>query len=418
VYKITNGLVKYFDDYRNFLRPIYFIFLSRIINSMGAFVGPLMTLLLTDKIGLTTESSGAFVTISTALFVPASMIGGYFSDRFNRKYTLCLLTLMQAICYLICGFIEMSMKVPFLLLAASFFSSAAQSSSSAMTADLSDKNNRQCAFSLLYLGTNIGFSVGSLVAGFLYKKYLPLLFIGDALTTIISVIIIFINVPETKPEYDIDEEMLSNDFERAEEGSALVALLRRPQILMFGIISMLLSFSYSQVHFSLPLYSNTVFGADSGAKVFGTLMSTNGIVVVLMTIFIIGRTKKFDATFNVALSSVFWAVGLGMLYFVSSLGLMIVSTVLWTIGEILHATNVGVYIANNSPKSHRARFNSLYGIISGTGQAMGPIIIGKYLMDNPINNVWAITFFIALGCGTIMYFFNLYEKHYVNINEH
>lgn len=380
---------------------------------MGAFVGPLMTLLLTDKIGLTTEETGIFVTISTALFVPASMLGGYLSDRFNRKYTLCLLTFMQAICYFICGFIEMSMKVPYLLLAASFFSSAAQSSSSAMTADLSDKENRSGAFSLLYLGTNIGFSVGPLVAGFLYKNYLPLLFIGDALTTIISIIVIFINVPETKPRFDIEEEELSNDFERAEEGSALVALLRRPQILIFGIISMLLSFSFSQVHFSLPLYTNSIFGVDNGAKYFGTLMSTNGIVVVIMTIFIIGNTKKFDASFNVALSAVFWAVGLGMLYFVSSFAMMIVSTVLWTIGEILNATNVGVYIANNSPKSHRARFNSLYGIISGTGQALGPIIIGKYLLDNPIKNVWAITFFIALGCGVIMYCFNLYERtHY------
>jgi len=377
---------------------------------MGAFVGPLITLLLTDKIGLSTGEAGFYVTISTALFVPASMIGGYLSDRFNRKITLCVLTFMQAMCYLICGFIELSMTVPLLLLAASFFSSAAQASSGAMTADLSDKNNRQCAFSLLYLGTNIGFSVGPLIAGFLYKNFLPLLFIGDAVTTIVSVIVIFLNVPETKPVYIIDEEVLLEDFERAEEGSALEALFRRPQILVFGIISMFLSFSYSQVHFSLPLYSNAVFGIDKGARIFGVLMSTNGIVVVLMTVFIIGNTKKFDASFNVALSAIFWAVGLGMLYFVSTFGMMILSTIIWTIGEILNATNVGVYIANNSPKSHRARFNSLYGIISGTGQAMGPIIIGKYLLNNPIKNVWVITFFIAIGCGVIMYCFNIYEK--------
>lgn len=384
--------------------------MSRIINSIGAFVGPLITLLLTDKIGLSTEEAGVFVTISTSMFVPASMIGGYLSDRFNRKNTLCILTLMQALCFLICGFIELSMIVPVLLLAASFFSGAAQTSSGAMTADLSDKSNRQGAFSLLYLGGNIGFSIGPLIAGFLYRNYLPLIFIGDAVTTIVSIIIIYINVPESKPQFIIDEEVLLEDFERAEEGSAIAALVKRPQILVFGIISILVSFSYSQVHFSLPLYSNVIFGIDTGPKNFGALMSTNGIVVVIMTIFIIGNTKKFDASFNVALSAIFWAVGLGMLYYVSTFQMMIVSTVIWTIGEILHATNVGVYIANNSPKSHRARFNSLYGIISGTGQAMGPVIIGKYLLNNPIKNVWAITFFIAFGCGIIMYCFNIFEN--------
>lgn len=139
-------------------------------------------------------------------------------------------------------------------------------------------------------------------------------------------------------------------------------------------------------------------------------MSTNGVVVVLMTIFIIGKTKMFEASTNVAMSAVFWAVGLGMLYYVSSLGMMVLSTVLWTIGEILNVTNVGVYIANNSPKSHRARFNSLYWIISGTGQAMGPTIMGKYLLNNPIKNVWALTFFIALICSAAMFFFSINEK--------
>lgn len=408
--EIVQHFMDYFNDYRGLPKSIYFIFLSRIINSVGAFVGPLLTLLLTDKIGLSTAEAGVFVTMSTAVFVPASMLGGYLSDRFNRKNTLCLLTLFQALSYLACGFLQMSMTIPYLLLAASFFSSAAQPASGAMAADLSVKSNRQGAFSLLYLGTNIGFAVGPLIAGFLYKSYLPLLFIGDAVTTIVSVIVIFLNVPETRPEYDIEEEVKSEDSERAEEGSSLQALFRRPQILVFGIISMFLSFSYSQVHFSLPLYANELFGANDGARVFGMLMSTNGVVVVLMTIFIIGKTKMFEASTNVAMSAVFWAVGLGMLYYVSSLGMMVLSTVLWTIGEILNVTNVGVYIANNSPKSHRARFNSLYWIISGTGQAMGPTIMGKYLLNNPIKNVWALTFFIALICSAAMFFFSINEK--------
>jgi MFS family permease len=412
--KEVSNIIKYFQSYfyqyRDLPRSIYFIFLSRIINCIGAFVGPLMTLLLTDRIGLSTAQAGMFVTVSTSLTVPAAILGGYLSDRFKRKNTLCILTLIQAFCYLACGFMEMSMKIPILLLTASFFSSAAQPSSSAMTADLSDKRTRQGAFSILYLGTNIGFSVGPLIAGFLYKSFLPLLFIGDALTTIISVIIIFVNVPETKPAYDIEEEFLSDDSEHAEEGSSISALMKRPKLLAFGIISIFISFINSQVHFSLPLFTNQIFGSGTGATIFGTLMSANGITVVFMTIFIIGSTRKFDSAFNVSMSAVFWALGLGMLYFVSSFPLMILSTIIWTIGEILNVTNVGVYIANNSPKSHRARFNSLYTIISGSGQAIGPYIMGTYLKTNPIKNVWAISFFMGIICAAIMYCFYIYES--------
>ncbi len=152
---ILQNIKLYFDEYRNLPKPIYFLFLSRIINSLGAFVGPLMTLLLTDKLGLSTAEAGTYVTVAITMFVPASMIGGFLSDHYNRKNTLCLLTLMQALCYLACGFLETSMLIPKLLIGASFFSSAAQPSSSAITADLTDKNSRQGAFSLLYLGIRI-----------------------------------------------------------------------------------------------------------------------------------------------------------------------------------------------------------------------------------------------------------------------
>jgi len=417
VSNILENFRGYFKEYKDLPKPIYFLFLARIINSLGAFVGPLMTLLLTDKIGLSTAEAGSFVTISIAMYVPASMVGGYLSDHYNRKYTLFILTLLQSFCYIICGLIEVSMLIPALLISASFFSYAAQPASASIAADLTDKDTRQGAFSLIYLGNNIGFSIGPLIAGFLYKKYLPLLFIGDAVTTIVATIVIFLNIPETKPQYILDEEKSSKDYERAEEGSALSVLLKRPQILAFAIISMLLTFSYSQVGFSLPLYAKEIFGIEKGAQVFGMLMSTNGIVVVLMTIFIIGKTKKYEPSFNVSLSGVFWAAGFGMLYFAVTIPMLIISTVLWTIGEILNATNVGVYIANNTPKSHRGRFNSLYGIISGTGQALGPAVMGSYLLNNPIKNVWIIISFIALLCAMIMYIFYIYEHSKLKLRE-
>jgi MFS family permease len=324
---------------------------------------------------------------------------------------------MQALCYLICGFIKVSMAIPILLICASFFSSAAQPASASITSDLTNKSTRQGAFSLLYLGGNIGFSIGPLIAGFLYKNYLPLLFIGDAITTIIAIIVIYLNVPETKVQYELVDEEFLYDLERAEEGSIFTVLLKRPRIIVFALISMLLTFSYSQVGFSLPLFSKDIFGIERGAQVFGMLMSTNGIVVVLMTIFIIGRTKKYDASFNVALSGFFWTIGFIMLYIVSTIPMMIISTMLWTIGEILYVTNVGVYIANNTPKSHRGRFNSLYGIISGTGQALGPYLMGKYLLNNPIKNVWVISSLLSFSCAIIMYVFYIFENYKLRLRE-
>lgn len=43
------------------------------------------------------------------------------------------------------------------------------------------------------------------------------------------------------------------------------------------------------------------------------------------------------------------------------LPLFLLSTLLWTVGEILQVTNASVYVANNSPISHRGRFNAITG---------------------------------------------------------
>jgi Na+/H+ antiporter NhaC len=45
----------------------------------------------------------------------------------------------------------------------------------------------------------------------------------------------------------------------------------------------------------------------------------------------------------------------------------LLSTVIWTLGEILQATNTNVYIANHTPISHRGRFNAILPIIIGSG---------------------------------------------------
>jgi len=398
------------DEYKSLPKPIFYIFISRIVNALGAFVGPLLTLLLSDKLGMNTSEVGTYIMIQGILFLPASSLGGYLADHFQRKRTVVILTILQALSFLACAFFEPSILTAYLIMLGSFFSLTAQPASSAIAADLTVKENRQAAFSLIYLGINIGFSIGPLIAGLLYYRFLPLIFLGDALTTLIAIFIFYKHIPESKPTYDIEKEQSLDDDERAEKGSVFSALLKRPSIIAFGLISTLLSFEFAQVHFSLPLYIKDLYGIELGSRLFGILMSINGLVVILGTIFIVGHTKKLKPSLNVSFAALFCAFGLGLLYFNHSRIALIISTILWTIGEILNATNVGVYIANHAPKSHRARFNSLYGIISGAGYALSPKFMGIYFTHSPIKNVWIMTFFVGILCSLLMLIMYAFES--------
>lgn len=399
-------LPRFLEPYSELPRSIYILFMARIINSMGSFVFPLLTLLLTDKLGLGAKEAGMYVSLSTISYVPGGLIGGKLSDVFGRKKVMIVSQGMAALLFIPCAFLGSSMAIPWLLILAGVLNGSAQPANSAMVADLTNSKNRKAAFSLLYLGINIGFSIGPLIAGFLYRNYLPLTFIGNAAAILISITLVAVMVDETMPKFTEQDKI--PEEERAQEGSVFSVLIKRPAVLIYAFLSSVYSFSYSQGNFSITLQLKELFGNDA-SRLMGGIFFTNGIIVVTMTTIIIYITKKNKALHNIALSGVFFAVGFGMLYFTKSYPMFIFSTIVWTIGEILNATNSGVYIADNAPNSHRGRFNSILTIITGAGSAIGPLVMGGYIQRFNVRSVWPLVFVITMCSAVFMYILHLNE---------
>jgi predicted MFS family arabinose efflux permease len=138
-------------------------------------------------------------------------------------------------------------------------------------------------------------------------------------------------------------------------------------------------------------------------------MSLNGFVVITMTTLVISLTNKVKPLLNISLAGIFFAIGFGMLYFINSLPMFIVSTIIWTTGEVLNATNAGVYIANNTPSTHRGRFNSAIQIITGAGFALGPLIMGLYINGKNIRNAWPLVFSIETLAALMIFALYLLE---------
>lgn len=396
-------------SYTGFPRGIYILFVVRVINSMGNFVFPLLTLLLTDKIGLSSKEAGFYVSIASMSYIPGGLIGGKLADHFGRKKIMIISQGAAALLLIPCAFLGSSMAIPWILIIVGVLNGAAQPANSAMLADMTTPENRKAAFSFLYLGINIGFSVGPLIAGFLYKEYLPWNFLGNAIASFITLTLLIFFVDESMPKKDGTEQNSDNGYERAEEGSIFKVLLHRPMVLAFAALSAVYSFAYAQGNFSSTLQLRELFG-DNASKILGFVQFTNGIVVVTMTTIIVYLTKRNRPIFNVSLAGVFFAVGFGILYFISSVPLYIFSTVIWTIGEILNATNSGVYIADHAPMSHRGRFNSILTIITSSGSAIGPLIMGGYIKTYGVRMVWPLVFVVTMAAAFLMFLLNIRES--------
>lgn len=391
-------MLKIFRTYKGLPKSIYVLFIAQIINRFGDFVVPFLTLYLTQKIGLSAGLSGSIVTANILIGIPASLIGGKTADSLGRRKTFLWSQSIAAFSLLPCAVFNSPVIIVTCLMINAFFTGFIRPALSAIVADVLPPHQRQLGFSLQYLGTNIGVSIGPIVAGILFKNMLPMLFIGDAITSFIAVILIALNIEETNPSHN----KAIKQIEKEEKGGVIKAFAKRPYLCIFLVVYIAYSFVYTQHRFSLPITMGDIYKLDGSTR-FGYLMSINAFTVIFLTVAITSLTQKLHALTKIIIAGMLYALGFGMIGLIHNFTLFVLSTVIWTVGEILVTTSFGVYISNNSPSNYRASFNAVGGLSWSIGGALGTSLAGKFIDSYSLNYIWSLTFIISAIATIVMY---------------
>ncbi|HLW21735.1 MAG TPA: MFS transporter [Sphaerochaetaceae bacterium] len=396
----TQGLRGMLHLYRGLPKPIYALFFATIMNGLGIFVYPFMVLLLTQHLGYSDAWTGAFMSIAALAYLPGSFIGGKLADRIGRKRVMVYSQLLASAMFVVCGFLGTSNLIPLFIFFNLMFDGATDPARSALMTDCTTQTNRQVSFSLNYLGYNIGFTLGPLIGGVLFYRAPQWLFFGNAIAGFLAIIYVALTVPESKPDQAVIEASYDSDStERGHPGGWIQALLSRPRLLLLAVCITFFSFSYSQSLFALPLYTTRLYG-EMGATLYGSIMSLNAIVVVLSNAFIVMFLRKFHPLRNIALAGLLYAIGFSCLGLVQQPHWFFVLATIYTLGEVIDATNTHYYIANNTPISHRARFSAILPVIMGIGHAVAPLVGGQISSRYGLELLWILVGITALT-GTI-----------------
>jgi len=385
------------NPYRGMPREIYVIFIARIINAIGAFVMPLMTIILTQSIGLSKEMAGFYLSLAGIINLPASLIGGKLADSFGRKKVILFFDGLAIVLYLIAGWMQPSMDLVYVVILAGSAMTTAGPAHDSLIADLTTPANRSGAYALSYLGWNIGFAVGPVMGGLLYQHHLSWVFIGDALTAFLALLLILFFINETI--HTTHEEIQDEErrLERREEGSIFQVLIKRPILIYFAIIMFGYNFTYSQWSFMLPMQTMEKFPAN-GAQYFGFVAGFNGLIVMIFTPIVTKLSEKLSHLRRAVIGGILYAIGFGMLGVLNSLFFLFVWAFVFTLGEIILAISVTPFIANHTPASHRGRMSSIIPMLSGLGFTLGPLGMGKLLNYVSIDTGW-----MALGISTLIF---------------
>jgi MFS family permease len=393
-------------------RAIRYLFLVRLINAAGSFVMPFMTMLLTLKLGWSAGKAGSFMTIMYIAGGGAMLVCGKLGDKLGRKRLIVACQGGAAALFFACFATGFGPALPYLAAAANVLLSSTWPVFNAIVADLSPPDQRRRAYSLIYWGNNIGFSVGPLAAGLLFNRDAPLMFLVNACAIATVSLILGFLVPETRPGSPgsgggagdgAEASSPSAAAEAPERGSLIAVLARRPLLLCFALVLALINLVYSQHQFSLPLFLTSRLG-DRGASAFGLAMTINGLTVVACTIPLTLLAKRLSPLACMPITGLLYAGGFGLLAlmpsasgsYLASIGILAASTFVWTLGEVVSATNVNVFIASRSPESHRSRLNSLVSLIAQSGSMLCPLASGGFIQAYGVAAVWPAA--AALGC--------------------
>ena len=398
--------MKFIQQYKNLSKEIYVLFFGRIVTSMGSLIWPLLTLILKNKLGYNATTIATLTMAMSILQFPMLLLGGKLADTLNRKKIIIVCDLVTVVSYIICGLLPLSNYSIALFYIAGVFATIEGPSYDALVADLSDSESREKAYSLQYLGMNLGLVLSPTIGGLLFENYLWLAFILTGLATLSSTILIILFIKRLS----VEKGNVSAYEEKRENESVFRILRERKTLILYALVCGFGGIVYAQFNYLLPLNMETLYGAK-GATIFGMLTSTNAIVVIIATPLITTFLSRLMDVRKILIGESLIVLGLFGYRFVQ--GAMVpyfILMILFTIGEVFNTLGHQPYMTRRIPSTHWGRVNSFVNTVNGLFAGVGNIFIGKIVDVKGYDMAWLAVGVLGAVAITLVVMLNLVDK--------
>ena len=388
--------------YSGLRKEVYILCFGRFVTAMGSLVWPMLTLILKSKLGYDAERVALWFLVFSVLQLPFSLLGGRMTDAYNKRNLIVVFDLISVGLYLFTAFLPLSTLSIVIYFAGSLFQSMEWPAYDSLIADLTSDHDREKAYSLQYLASNLGIVFAPTLGGLLFNNYLWLSFLISGLAVLSSTVLIFLFIPRS-----MEKAKTTNTYEAQAAGSVMEVLKTRKVLLLYLVISCISAIVYAQFNYLLPIQMDEVF-LTQGAMFFGMLTSINGFVVICCTPLLTQLTLKWADLDRIRLGTLLEIIGICSYFFYrNSLPLYILSMIVFTLGEILNTLGSSPYISKRIPATHRGRFISVSNIFTTLSSSLGSAVVGRIVVFYSFREGWI--FVAAIGAALII-FLRLYRS--------
>lgn len=360
-------------------RTFWLLWAGTIVNRLGGFVVPFLTLYLTGPRGLPVSQAALMVSLFGGGSFLASLVGGDLADRLGRRPVMLLSFLVAPAAMLAVGLAEDLVWIAIGTVVLGFFTDLYRPAVSAAITDIVPSEDRPRAFGYIYWAINVGAAIAPVAAGLLARTNYLLLFVGDALTTFLFGLIVLAGVRETRPAELQGHQALPI-------GDRVRAISAEPVLLAFTGLALVFGTIYAQGHVTLPV-DMSAHGLTP--EQYGLAVALNGALIVILGIPASNAAPRWPRFGALAVAGLLLGVGFGLPAIVTSFAGYGLSVAIWTLGEIIGATLAPSVVSDLAPIDKRGLYQGVFGAAWGLAFFAGPVLGGWIYQTQGAIVLWA-----------------------------
>ena len=385
-----------FSQYKGLRKELYILLIGRIMTNMGSMIWPMFTLILNQKLGLNATDIASCMILYGIVSLPISLLGGKLADKLNKKNIIVVCDLVSIASFIYCALVPVTLSSIVFFAVASLFQSIEWPSYDALVADFSTSRDREKAYSLNYLGANLGLVLSPTLAGFLFNNHLNLAFLINGIAIALSTVLIFFKIKDVHREKET-ESSSNYEADLDSKASALSYIFKNRVVILFILASALANGVYAMYNYLMPLDMGMTY-AERGSVLFGSMTSVNCIVVVTCTALITRMFRKIREAGKMLVGESLILLGyLIFLLFIRKPWLCFVAITVFTFGEIFNTLASSPFLTRRIPASHRGRIMSVMNVFCGMGGSGIQLLVGMLYDRSGSRTAWLTIIGIGLA---------------------
>lgn len=368
-----------------YFSPVAWVLASIIfINRLSAMVKLFMALYLRQVLDLPIEWVGWMLSGYGAGLLLGALAGGILSDFFPTARLTVLLLSACSIALASLGFVIDVYLLAGLLVMGGIFDGAVRTLHQRLIMEYCEVSDRQRTQALNRVAANLGMAVAGLMGGMLAQIDFRWLFFISAIFMVVGLVWFARTILHRAVQVYASTSSSNGQqspYEKREFRWLLVATI-------------FLGLAFEPVYSMLGNYLADYY--QFGTNVIGWQFALNALLIVALQVPISHWTEHWGVRQQILTGCVLLACGFGMLPFGSGLFFVSLSTILWTLGEILFLPALNILVMQFAQSGKSGQYFGIFSMCWSGSALVSPTLGGQIYGMFGGHSIWVITSLLAL----------------------